>query len=201
MTKGKDLTGVLYGRLTVSGVAGVSLSGHRMWTCLCLCGEVVVVRASHLVAGEKKSCGCLRQDNQHSLSHGHSKGGVSSTYSSWANMKTRCTNPSSQDWKDYGGRGITFDPAWASFEKFLADMGERPPGMTLDRKDNDGNYSKANCRWATQKEQARNSRTNRLITFGGKTQPMATWCEELGIPYDRTRTRLRRGWAPEIALR
>lgn len=115
-------------------------------------------------------------------------------------MKGRCTDPKAPNWANYGGRGITFDPAWASFEKFLADMGEAPTGLTLDRKDNNGNYEKSNCRWATMKEQHRNKRNNHLVTMLGRTQPLSAWCEELGIPYERSRNRLRSGWSPEEAL-
>lgn len=91
-------------------------------------------------------------------SHGHTVGGFSPTYYSWASMLTRCTNPNSSGWKNYGARGITVCDRWRSFDNFLADMGDRPVGLTLDRKDNDGNYEPANCRWATPVEQARNKR-------------------------------------------
>ena len=84
------------------------------------------------------------------------------TYRSWSCMKTRCTNPKRKEWPRYGGRGITFCARWVSFENFLADMGERPEGMTLDRIDNDGNYEPGNCRWATAPEQAHNSRVTKL---------------------------------------
>lgn len=101
----------------------------------------------------------------------------------------------------YGGRGITIDPRWESFENFLADMGERPEGASLDRIDNDGPYSANNCRWSTPEEQANNRRNTRHITFGDKTQTLARWARETGTPYSTLYNRIfRHGWSIEEAL-
>lgn len=90
--------------------------------------------------------------------HGHTTGKFSPTYQSWCSMIQRCTNPNRESWPYYGGRGITVCPRWMSFDNFLEDMGERPPGLSLDRIDNDGNYEPGNCRWATPEEQHANRR-------------------------------------------
>lgn len=104
--------------------------------------------------------------NQHNLKHGHDRralGVVSRTYYSWRSMCARCANPKNNRYYLYGGRGITVCARWHTFEKFLADMGERPEGKTLDRLDLNGNYEPGNCRWATAKEQAANRRPRRAL--------------------------------------
>jgi hypothetical protein len=105
-------------------------------------------------------------------------------------MKSRCDNPQHHAYKDYGMRGISYEPRWSDFQAFLDDMGTKPTGTSLDRVDNNGNYSKKNCRWATRAEQMNNMRTNRLITHEGKTQTMAQWAREVGINYRTLKTRL-----------
>lgn len=116
---------------------------------------------------------------------GKKRNGVSSTpaYACWNSMRHRCTSPKAQYWKLYGGRGISIDPRWSEFSEFLKDMGERPPGMTLDRINNDGNYEPGNCRWATPKTQARNTRTNRRLKIDGITAAMVEHAERLGVNY------------------
>ena len=122
------------------------------------------------------------------------------TYQSWADMKSRCTNDNTKSYKDYGGRGITYDLRWNAFENFLSDMGERPKGTTLDRTNNEGNYEPSNCKWATKKEQANNRRTSKYITWDGKTQTVSQWENELKISGGTLRVRLDRGWDLERAF-
>lgn len=109
-------------------------------------------------------------------------------------------NPRHKDFKHYGGRGIKVCARWDNFLHFLTDMGEKPTGMTLDRIRINEGYEPGNCKWSTQKEQTRNTRVNRLLTFKGKTQPLAAWCEEMGLVYTTAHRRLRLGWRVEAVL-
>ena len=103
-------------------------------------------------------------------------------YRCWQSMKQRCLNKNDIGYKNYGGRGITVCPEWLnSFKNFYADMGKKPEGLSLDRIDNDGNYCKENCRWATLEEQHNNTRANRFLTYNNKTQTMAQWAREFNI--------------------
>jgi hypothetical protein len=118
----------------------------------------------------------------------------------WVSMRARCSNPKNRSYTDYGGRGITVDPAWADFQVFYADMGDPPDGGTLERADNDGPYSKANCRWATRAEQSRNKRNNRYLEYNGERRIVADWATHLGLPHRLLRVRLNRGWSAERTL-
>ena len=135
--------------------------------------------------------------------HGGTKN-QSSEYISWSAMKARCNNKNNTHYSRYGGRGITYDPQWESFENFLKDMGPKSdPKMELERIDNEKNYSKENCKWATRKEQTRNrggKRATRLYTYNGKTMCIADWAKEIGISASSLQKRLNKRWPLEIAL-
>ena len=125
------------------------------WLCLCDCGVEIYVTSGNLREGKTKSCGCLQPH------HGHAprNGKTSPTYVSWYCMIQRCTNKNLVQFDDYGGRGIAVCARWKDFRNFLADMGDRPAGKSLDRfPNNDGNYEPNNCRWATSSEQNKNRR-------------------------------------------
>lgn len=134
--------------------------------------------------------------------HGHAKtpSGPSRTYRSWREMKQRCLNVTCKGYPRYGGRGITVCERWLDFENFLADMGERPEGTSLDRVNNDGGYELSNCRWATPAQQSRNKSGIRLLTFQGRTMCVGDWAKELGVWPSSITQRIEYGWPLERAL-
>lgn len=121
-------------------------------------------------------------------------------YSIWASMLNRCRNPRVRCFERYGGRGIRVCDRWLRFENFFADMGFRPTGMTLERKDTNGDYEPSNCKWATLTEQNNNKRTNRRITIDGETLTLAQWCRITGLHHKLIGRRLDRGWTPKQAV-
>lgn len=134
--------------------------------------------------------------------HGHSVTNArSGAYLSWGAMIQRCYNPKCGSYLRYGARGVTVCDRWRnSFQAFLDDLGDRPPGGSLDRINAQGNYEPGNVRWATLNEQSRNRKTNRLLTIDGRTQCLADWADEKGIKRDTVYNRLRHGWPIEEAL-
>lgn len=160
----EDIIGRAFGDLTV--LSREPNRGTRaIWKCRCSCGATVSVVGKELRKGTR-SCGCLRSRTAKRL---HTRHGRSETplYNIWTLMLKRCINPRDRFYASYGGRGIRVCARWrgpTGFENFLADMGERPAGMTLDRRDNDGHYEPGNCRWATRFEQAHNKR-NTVLTW------------------------------------
>ncbi len=121
-------------------------------------------------------------------------------YDIWLQMRARCRRVSHQDYPRYGGRGIRVDPSWEDFWVFVADMGERPAGASLDRKNNDDHYRKDNCRWAIGAEQQRNRSSNVVIEHGGRRLCISEWAQALNIPKTTLVSRFARGWSIERAL-
>lgn len=136
--------------------------------------------------------------------HGHSRsraGRPSRAFVCWTNMIQRCTNPKHSSFASYGGRGIKVCQRWLdSFDNFLLDMGEPPPGLTIDREKVDGDYEPGNCSWATRKEQGNNRRTNRSIELDGVTMNLKQWAESAGMSDKALRYRLKAGWSLREAL-
>ena len=154
-----------FGRFTVLGLVKIA-DGRNKARCECECGNIKIVWPCLLKNGQTQSCGCFQRERASSAkkTHGHTVNGKPTTaYRTWVNMLTRCNNPKATHYAEYGARGIRVCDRWMMFENFLTDMGEPPPGLKIDRIDNNGNYEPTNCRWANQSDQCRNRRSNRAV--------------------------------------
>lgn len=167
------------------------------WVCKCDCGTISSVNENSMRRGLSTSCGCA--PNIRALTHG--KCGTSE-YNIWNTMIRRCHTPTNTSYDNYGGRGITVCPRWRiSFESFFSDMGPRPgPNYSIDRKDNNGNYSPDNCCWSTPEIQTRNKRNQHLITYGNRTLCLTDWAIELGVSRGTIFTRIQAGYSIEQAF-
>lgn len=190
------MTGQKHGFLTVLEFVGIDEWGSALWRCKCDCGNTCEVRRPYLT-GQRgcrfQSCGCKKWEGNKRPERRHD----SRTYASWLAMRERCNSPNAVGYANYGGRGIKVCPEWDDFEQFRRDMGERPEGMTIDRVDNNGNYEKGNCRWATPLEQMRNRRSNKMVTINGATKHVQGWDRHFGFRLGATADRLKNGWPPE----
>lgn len=185
----KDLIGKKYGRLTIVGEAAKTGSRRRV-LCLCDCGKEKSIALNNLTSGHTSSCGCFGLENitKHGLCY-HPLYGI------WIHLHSRCYNKNNKRYKDYGGRGIKVCKRWHVFETFYSDMiGGYKKGLTIDRKNVNGNYLKSNCKWSTPKEQANNKRNNRWLTANGLKLTVSQWTEKMGYTENLIPTRLKRGW-------
>lgn len=201
----KDMTGYKFGEWTVIGLSG-SIDKRRghLWTCECSCGTKRNFPRTYILNGGSKSCSCKRP-----LPFGRKRRTsppdpiLQSLKNRWSGIKERCYNPKIKAYKNYGGRGITVCDEWINnFEAFCEwskNNGFRID-LELDRIDNDKGYSPDNCRYVTHKENNRNRRNNRNITFNGETKTLSEWCEEMGECLDTIGGRITRGWSIERAL-
>lgn len=215
-----DLTGQRFGRLLVEKAGEPYIppkqkGKHRRWVCLCDCGDSKLIRESSLTSGYSNSCGCLAKEvaGKASITHGFSQHPL---YSVWYGMHKRCYNPNAEDYKHYGGRGISVCQRWLmmrdgienGFISFVEDMGKSfVKGLEIDRIDVNKNYTPDNCRWATRRTQVINRRPMgnvfdaRFIEYDGKTLCISEWGDELGIFKKVLVDRLGKlGWSVEKAF-
>jgi hypothetical protein len=198
----EDITGKRFERLVVIEFAE-KRQGRTYWKCQCDCGNTTI-SAQQQLGTRTKSCGCYRRDmmRERQTQHGHAKDRkLSKEYHTWTSITQRCYNPKDRNYHNYGGRGITMCDRWrSSFENFYTDMGPAPKNMSIERKDNNGNYEPSNCKWATVKEQGLNRRTTKMLTYNGETKMMKDWAEIVGINYGTLTGRMLRGWTVEEAF-
>ena len=194
-----DLTGKRFTRLTVLEKVGTS-----KWKCRCDCGKTVISEARWLLVGRTKSCGCYIREMKKNLRHGMA---TSKLYHAWQGMNQRCYNKNNRAYSIYGGRGIKVCDDWKDFKKFrdwalLNGYDERlgRSGCTIDRIDVNGNYCPENCRWIGMKEQTRNRRTNKVISFNGEKHCLSEWEEKLHFNAGVIYGRLKKGFTIEEAI-
>lgn len=198
MSKMLKLIGQRFARLLVLR-RDESKPGRVFLICLCDCGNTVSVVGSSLTNGNTKSCGCYRRGlpTQNFKTHGMTG---TSEYGTWRAMLNRCENPNVKSYERYGGRGIKVCRRWREFQNFLEDMGKRPAGLTLERRDNNGDYNPRNCRWATKFDQAHNKSSSLFLTRNGETLPLAVWANRVKLPYLVLYNRKAKGWTPDRIL-
>jgi hypothetical protein len=198
-----DRTGYKSGRLTVLSLdLEKSTKKRKFWICICDCGKTKSIIGDALVSKKTKSCGCLQVENQLVQAKKRRQWGpeILPTRHIWKSMWRRCENPKDTVYQYYGARGIRVCDEWKDFNVFLSDMGIRPEGLSLERKDVNGNYCPENCCWVTAKEQARNKRNSKWITLFNQTKCSAEWCEIYNCSQRLFSDRLGRGWDPLKAL-
>jgi|ERR1035437_3543912 hypothetical protein len=210
MKKKEIKKGFRYGKLTVVREVGsyISPKGKKMRKILCLCDcgvEKDFLLDNLKKVGHTTSCGCVRTKRITGFikNGGHyKKHNMCGTpeYKTWNNMKDRCQNIKSFNYKRYGAKGITVCDEWNNFENFYKDMGPRSEGTSLDRIDSKGNYEPGNCRWATVFEQNNNLSSNRILEYKDKKQSTAMWARDLNLNVNTLRQRLFTGWSVEKAL-
>lgn len=207
MGKKIDLTGRVFGRLTVKSLDHIGIRGRTYWLCKCSCGKSCIKAAGTLLNQGTSSCGCLnrqitaernRQNAKHHASY-------SRLYHIWTGMKQRCTNPRHKAYSNYGGRGISVCAEWLDFTSFQSWALENGynDSASIDRIDNDGAYTPQNCRWVSSEVQANNRRSNHMVEYGGKSMTLAEFCKENSsetLSASAIRQRIKNGHTPAEAI-
>jgi hypothetical protein len=197
MRKSRDLVGMKFGRLAVIKFSHCDRHSKKCWLAKCDCGKEKTIAGQDMISGHTKSCGCLQRDlmSTHRMAR-------TPIYQTWERIKQRCLNKNWPHYSYYGGRGIKICDRWlGSFENFYEDMGGKPKGMSIERKDNDGNYEIENCKWATNREQNRNKRSNVFISYNNETLCLSDWATKLGISRSTLRYRVSIAkWPVELAF-
>jgi len=196
-----NLTGKTFNRLTVTGEDTKKKGGKRYWFCQCSCGNTTSVATNDLTSGHTKSCGCMQKElaRKANTTHGMRDHPL---HGRWLAMRNRCNNPNNDFYANYGGKGVKVDPRWDHFPNFLEDMGMPPEGYTLDRKDNDGDYTPENCRWVDTKTQARNKSNTTWVEYQGKKVKLVELSDQFKVPFKILHQRLYvQGWSLERSLK
>jgi len=196
-----DISGQRFGRLTVIKYVGRNKHRDSLWSCRCECGTHTTVGKQALRSGNTTSCGCAKTDSLR-LRAKHNKS-PAQLYQCWLDMKKRCYNRNCINFASYGARGITVCDEWrydyVAFRSFALSNGWKH-GRFIDRINNDGGYSPANCRFVSRTESANNTTRTRWLTFRGQTLPIHQWATKTGIKQSLLRVRLWNGWTVERAL-
>lgn len=204
MPKRVDLTGQIFGRLTVKNFAGTNNLGKATYHCRCDCGNSIVAVAGSLKAGNTQSCGCLKKQIQ--TKHGKYKSPIYAVYSA---MIQRCCNKNAKAYPNYGGRGIKVCRRWrigeggkSGFECFYEDMGERPTRFhSIDREENNKGYNPSNCRWVKRVVQQNNMRSNIKVKYNGNFVSLSQLSRETGIKRDTLEYRIKeKNWSVQKAI-
>lgn len=202
---GQSILGRRFGHWIVQDRAKPDATGHQRWLCRCDCGTEKMVRHENLISGVSTSCGCTAHEGRNWARPGDGRWrprnrnvtrtpGYKAAYHAWYSAVRRCSNPDDPAFDRYGGRGITVCERWLDFTNFLADMGERPAGMSLERLDNNLGYSPENCVWASARTQARNRRgvkltpevLDELLRLSRSGMPTAQVAHTVGLSYKTT---------------
>lgn len=198
------MKGTKFGRLTVRELIVDGDANHRKYLCDCDCGGTKITSEDNLKRGHCKSCGCLYKGHGGSKKKNIYLGSDSKLYNTWASMKDRCSNHKSNNYKNYGMRGIKVCDEWkndySTFKQWALENGYDEKGgknCSIERIDVNGNYCPENCKWATAKEQMNNTRRNTVIEYNGKQMTLAQWADYLGMNYSSFMSRWSRGWTME----